>query len=213
MYNILLACDSSYYNTWTKNCINSIQKLVPWVTVTVVIVNPINIQELPNVKYIYDYIKFENETSKISYYQAVRFLKCADIFSNNELVMTIDCDTILTTPFSEKEFKSVCETIHIQRHQKDIRWMAGLVTYGQDNNFRKRLQQELLSQPINEWTYGWDQHVLNMLSQEFRYKKLMVGEWMSFGRGKGTFLTLKGDQKTSKGYLNNYNQGLNRLHG
>jgi hypothetical protein len=32
----------------------------------------------------------------------------------------------------------------------------------------------------------------------------MVGDWMSFGRGGGTFLTLKGDQKTSLGYINEY---------
>jgi hypothetical protein len=211
MYNILLACDSEYYNTWTKNCIISIQKFVPWITITVVIVNPINVQELPNVKYIYDYIKFENETSKISYYQAVRFIKCADIFSNNELVMTIDCDTILTTSFSEKEFKSVCETIHVQRHQKDVRWMAGLVTYGSDTIFRNKLKETLLSKPINDWAYGWDQDVLNNLASEFSYNKLFVGKWMSFGAGNGIFLTLKGDQKTNESYLVTYKKNLKSI--
>jgi hypothetical protein len=112
---------------------------------------------------------------------------------------------------TEKEFEGVCREISVQRHQKDIRWMAGLVTYGTDNHFRQRLQQELLSRPIEEWTYGWDQDVLDNLSHEFRYKKLMVGEWMSFGRGRGIFLTLKGDQKTSEGYLNNYNEGLKKI--
>jgi hypothetical protein len=211
MYNILLACDSEYYNTWTKNCINSIQKFAPWIIITVIIVNPVDIQELPNVKYIYDYVNFENETSKISYYQAVRFLKCADIFPNGELVMTIDCDTILTTSFSKKQFKSVSGTIHVQRHQKDVRWMAGLVTYGSDVNFRNKIKETLLSKPINEWVYGWDQEVLNNLESEFNYNKLFVGEWMSFGIGNGLFLTLKGDQKTSESYLINYEKNLKNI--
>jgi hypothetical protein len=211
MYNILLACDSKYYNTWAKNCINSIQKLVPWITITVVIVNPIDVQELPNVKYVYDYVKFENETSKISYYQAVRFLKCADIFSNNDLVMSIDCDTILTDSFSKTEFEVICKTIHVQRHQKDVRWMAGLVTYGSDNDFRNRLKEKLLFKPIEDWLYGWDQDVLNDLSSEFNYNKLFVGDWMSFGAGNGLFLTLKGDQKTSENYLENYENNLKNI--
>jgi len=209
--NIFIACDGTYYDRWGLNCLKTIQFHVPWIKLTVHIVNPISKNELDGVTYYYEDRNFINESSKIGYYQAVRFLKCYEYFPNNETVMTIDSDTVLTTSFTEKEFEGVCREISVQRHQKDIRWMAGLVTYGTDNHFRQRLQQELLSRPIEEWTYGWDQDVLDNLSHEFRYKKLMVGEWMSFGRGRGIFLTLKGDQKTSEGYLNNYNEGLKKI--
>jgi hypothetical protein len=209
--NIFIACDGAYYDRWGLNCLKTIQFHVPWIKLTVHIVNPISKNELDGVTYYYEDRNFINESSKVGYYQAVRFLKCYEYFPNNETVMTIDSDTVLTTSFTEKEFEGVCREISVQRHQKDIRWMAGLVTYGTDNHFRQRLQQELLSRPIEEWTYGWDQDVLDNLSHEFRYKKLMVGEWMSFGRGRGIFLTLKGDQKTSEGYLNNYNEGLKKI--
>ena len=44
-----------------------------------------------------------------------------------------------------------------------------------------------------------------MLDNKYHYNRLNVGDWMSFGRGNGTFLTLKGDQKTAEGYLEIYN--------
>ena len=62
----------------------------------------------------------------------------------------------------------------------------------------------MLSLPLKDWQYGWDQKVLNGLFSVFNYRKLEVGEWMSFGKGLGTFLTLKGDQKTSEKYLKNF---------
>lgn len=205
MGNILLACDNSYYKTWTINCIRSIQYYVPWIKISVVIVNPEkDLQKIDNV----DYYLETSEFNTVPYYQAIRFLKCCEIFPHSELVMSIDCDTVLTRSFTPEEFESITETVHVQRHQKDKRWMAGLVTYGKDNKFRNRLKEELLSVPIENWIYGRDQDVLEKLSSEFHYKKLMVGEWMSFGRGRGTFLTLKGEQKNSPGYLDNYNLTL-----
>ena len=208
MYNILIACDDQYYQTWAENCIRSIHYHTSWMNVTVVIVNPSKTYNLKNVRYIYDHKEFINDQSKIAYYQAVRFLKCLDIFHEDDLIMSIDCDTVLTKSFSKNEFESICKNIHIQRHQKDIRWMAGLVTFGQKVDFRRRFKEELLAEPIENWLYGRDQYVLEKLSHEFEFKKLHVGEWMSFGRGKGTFLTLKGHQKNSEGYLNNYKENL-----
>lgn len=208
MYNILLACDTNYYNNWTKNCIKSIQKFVPWISITTVIVNPIEIEEISNVKYIYDYVDFENKNSKIAYYQAVRFLKCADIFPNDELVMSIDCDTILTRSFSKEDFESVCEHIHVLQHHKENRWMAGMVTFGNNNAFRNKFKETLLLVKSKNWQYGWDQTVLNELADKFNYKIINVGSWMSFGKGNGKFLTLKGDQKVTKKYLENYNYNL-----
>jgi hypothetical protein len=209
--NILLACDSSYYSLWAINCINSIKKQVPWINITVVVVNPENIEELPNVRYVYESVDFPTEKSKIAYYQAVRFIRCYDLFPNGELVMTIDCDTVLQKSFTENEFKDVCSTIHVQRHQKANRWMAGLVTYGADSIFRKNIKETLLSKSLDEWEYGWDQLILNTLDAEHNYKKLEVGDWMSFGKGKGKFITLKGNQKIKEKFLENYNKILETI--
>lgn len=210
--NIFIACDGIYYNQWGLNCLKTIKFHTPWIKLTAHVVNPIGKDELDGVTYYYEEKQFVNESSKIGYYQAVRFLKCFDYFPNNELVMTIDSDSVLMKSFSEEDFTAICAVVSVQRHQKNIRWMAGLVTYGITNDFRMRFKQELLALDIDEWYYGWDQEVLLKLSNEFKFKKLMVGEWMSFGRGSGTFLTLKGDQKTSQGYLDNYKQGLRPLH-
>lgn len=212
MYNVLLACDIQYYNTWAINCIKSIQKYVPWLKIHVVIVNPTTkYQQLPNVSYYEDSINFLNDRCKVAYYQAVRFIKCADIFTNNELVFSIDCDTLCTRSFTQHELENICKTVHVQRHQKNVRWMAGFVTYGIESNFRKEFKEKLLELPIEEWKYGRDQDVLNLLDEKYHYKKLNVGDWMSFGRGSGTFLTLKGDQKISSGYLATYNSILKEL--
>jgi hypothetical protein len=208
MYNILLACDGEYYNKWAINCIKSIKFYVPWVVISTYIVNPINVIEIPEVRYFYEDKNFESEASKIAYYQAVRFLKCHEIFANNELVMSIDCDTLLQTAFSQKDFLRICQDTHVQRHQKDIRWMAGLVTYGTDSLFKSRLKEELLKIPIEMWRPGRDQDVLKILSEEFNFRPLYVGDWMSFGQGSGKFITLKGDQKIADGYLNVYSKIL-----
>jgi hypothetical protein len=82
--------------------------------------------------------------------------------------------------------------------------MAGLVTYGNNSKFRNEFRESLLSLPIEKWEYGRDQDVLNLLDEKYHYTRLNVGEWMSFGRGKGIFLTLKGDQKIADGYLEIY---------
>jgi len=212
MYNILLACDSVYYDTWAINCIRSIQKFTPWVNVHIVIVNPKNsYHKISGVNYYEDVIDFPNESCKVAYYQAVRFLKCAELFPNNELVMTIDCDTLCTREFTKNELHTILSSIHVQRHQKDIRWMAGLVTYGNDSKFRNEFREQLLKLPLEKWPYGWDQDILNSLHSTYNYKTLKVGEWMSFGRGNGTFLTLKGDQKISEGYLNTYQSILKNI--
>lgn len=206
MYNILLACDLEYYNVWTINCAKSIQKFTPWLNIHIVIVNPgESYEKIPKVKYYEDHIEFPNDSCKIPYYQAVRFLKCADIFTNDELVMTLDCDTLCTRQFTKDELHTIISTIHVQRHQKNIRWMAGLVTYGSDSKFRNEFREQLLSMPLEKWQYGWDQDVLNELDSTYNYSKLTVGNWMSFGRGGGIFLTLKGDQKIAEGYLEIYN--------
>ena len=210
--NILIACDSIYYSQWAVNCLRSIKKHVPWMNVTAVIVNPVDIKEIPEINYVYDYVNFINDDSKVAYYQAVRFIKCAELFPNNELVMSIDCDTILTKDFLQKDFENVCKNIHVQRHQKADRWMAGLVTYGNSNEFRLEFKNQLLSKPIETWEYGWDQRMLNLLSTKFKYSKLEIDDWMSFGKGNGTFLTLKGDQKTSPNHLNSYKIKLGDLY-
>ena len=212
MYNILLACDSAYYDTWAINCTRSIQKFTPWINVHIVIVNPKNsYHKISGVNYYEDVIDFPNESCKIPYYQAVRFLKCAELFPNDEFVMTIDCDTLCTKEFTKEELHKIISTIHVQRHQKDVRWMAGLVTYGNNSKFRNEFRESLLSLPIEKWEYGRDQDVLNLLDEKYHYTRLNVGEWMSFGRGKGIFLTLKGTQKVSGKYLPNYLEKLEKI--
>jgi hypothetical protein len=118
--------------------------------------------------------------------------------------MSIDCDTLCTKSFSKNEFVQFTEEIHVLRHHKADRWMAGLVTYGCNNIFREKFKNALLDISVENWPIGHDQTILNILSSDFQFKKTSVGEWMSFGRGKGIFLTLKGDQKTGPGYLNTY---------
>lgn len=202
--NIFIACDGKYYDNWGVNCLKTIQKFNPWILLTAHIVNPISRNELPRVQYFYENKTFVNESSQISYYQAVRFIKCSEYFPNNELVMTIDCDTVCTRAFSMHEFEILCKSIHVQRHHKADKWMAGLVTYGADASFRNDFKTNLCNEPLDNWKYGRDQDVLNNMANNYNFKKLNVGEWMSFGKGRGIFITLKGTQKTKDKFLKNY---------
>jgi hypothetical protein len=148
----------------------------------------------------------------ISYYQSLRFIKCAELFPNNELVMTMDCDTICTRAFSKQDFENVCKKIHIQTHQKNLDlWMCGLVTFGDDSEFRNRFKEALLEQPIDLCKIGRDTVILNKLSAEFEYNPLALGTWMGFGKGSAIFLTLKGTQRTSSRFLEKYNDILKSI--
>lgn len=209
--NILLACDLKYYKDWAINCIKSILYFNPWINITIIVSGTDKVDEIKNVNYVYDNFDISTLQDPIPYFQAVRFIKCADLFPNNELVMSIDCDTLCAKSFTEKEFISITKSIHVQRHQKADRWMAGLVTYGDNNLFRNEYKERLLDEDPIRWRYGKDQDILNQLASKYNFKKLNVGEWMSFGRGGGTFLTLKGDQKISPGYLKNYSDILKKI--
>lgn len=209
--NILIACDNEYYNRWTINLIKSIQTYSTEIRITVIVVNPSHITELPGVQYVYDNIDFPNETCKIPYYQAVRFLKCYDIFSNKELVMSIDCDSICRKKIDSTEFRMVCSTVHVLKHPLKDRFLAGMITFGHNNKFRKRFKEMLLSKPIEEWSYGWDQEVLSHLHKEFNYD-LLDHNWMSIGKvADGIFYTLKGSQKDKPNFLERYNRILKDL--
>ena len=208
--NIFIACDGKYYDKWGLNCLRTIQNYNPWIQLTAHIVNPISKNELTKVHYFYEDRSFVNEASEISYYQSVRFIKCSEYFPNNELVMTIDCDTVCTRSFSIAEFTHVCQTTHVQRHQKADKWMAGLVTYGNTSAFRNDLKTNLLKDPIELWKYGRDQDVLNSMAYNYNFKGLNVGEWMSFGKGRGIFITLKGTQKTKDKFLKNYKEVMKK---
>ena len=204
MYNILIGADSQYYSKWCINFIKTLQQTNPWIHLHVVIVNPDEYVKFDNVTYYHDVVEFPNEECKVAYYQAVRFLKVPEIFPNNELVITLDCDTVCARTFKEVEYLKIAETIHVQRHQKADKWMAGLVTYGDSSEFRIEYRNTLLSRPLKDWRYGWDQEVLNILSEKYNFEKLRVGEWLSFGKGKGVFLTLKGEQKVKNKFLDVY---------
>lgn len=208
--NLFIACDQNYYSTWALGCIKSVLYYNPDIRITVLIVNPKEHEKLESVSYHYEKLEFLNKESEISYYQSVRFLKILDLFSFSDLVFSIDCDTVCTSTIPKDELEKITKNISVLKHHKNDRWMAGLVSYG-NLDFRKRLKEELFSKPIDQWRYGWDQVVLNQLSSEFKYEELTANKWMSFGKGSGYFLTLKGDQKTNDKYLKNYRGIINGI--
>lgn len=210
MAKLLISCDTEYYNSWAVNLINSLKKYVPWMDIHVIVVNPSNITKINNVTYHFDDIKFSSTENSIAYYQAVRFLKCYDIFSNNELVMTIDCDSLCTESFSKKEFIDACSTVSVLKHHKTNRWLAGLVTFGSNNDFRVDFKNQLLAKPIDQWQPGYDQEILRALVEKYNVKESVPGEWIGFGYKKGKFITLKGEQKVALKYITIYNKELKK---
>lgn len=209
--NFFIACNTGYYYNWAINCIKTLEKFCPWANIHVLIVNPVFIKELPNVTYHYEYIDIPDFDTRIGYYQAVRFFRCSEIFSDNDLVAIIDADTILTRNIEYKEFYKLCRKITILKHPKDGRWLAGFVTLGKGSKFRKKFRYYLEALPILKWRYGWDQDALAKLSRDFDFNPLPE-IWMSLGKNRGNyFITLKGDKKDVGRFLEIYKQELDKV--
>lgn len=208
MAKLLISCDIDYYNTWAVNLVRSMKRFVPWIDIHIIIVNADNIEKIDSVTYHFDYQKFSDTENAIAYYQAVRFLKCSEIFPNKELVMTIDCDSLCTESFSKEDFEKICSSVSVLRHHKTERWLAGLVTFGDSNEFRKAFTDRLLEKPIEKWFPGYDQKILRSLEKEYNFVESVPGDWIGFGYKKGKFITLKGEQKTASKYISIYKKEL-----
>ena len=205
--NILIGCDQSYYEQWAINLIKSIRHFNPFVQCHVHIVNPGNYQKIPNVEYTTENINFPNEDVRIGYLQSVRFLKVAEKFSDKDLVMTLDADTICTRSFTPNDFIQTANKITCLRHLKDHHWLAGMVTFGQ-KGFKKQFRKLLMEKPIEDWKPFHDQEVLDTLSTKYKFNEQpRTLFWMSIGKNgnSSVFLTLKGNQKTKDKYLKIYN--------
>lgn len=208
-YNILIGCDQKYYDDWGINLIRSIKYFNPWITCHVHIVNPVHIEKIDGVEYTSEQREFPNDVVKIGYLQSVRFLKVAEKFSDKDLVMTLDADTICTRKTSQKEFESTASKTTVLRHLKDRHWLAGLVTYG-ETGFKQEFANRLLAKPIEEWAPFHDQNVLDDLSKVYNFHEQHKLYWMSIGKNgnQSVFLTLKGNQKFKDKYLSIYNKFL-----
>ena len=210
-YNILIGCDQKYYDDWGINLVRSIKYFNPWITCHVHVVNPIHIEKVDGVEYTTEIRDFPNDTVKIGYLQSVRFLKVAEKFSDKDLVMTLDADTICTRKTTPEEFTSTASKVTVLRHLKDKHWLAGLVTYGAPG-FKQDFANRLLSKPIEEWAPFHDQNVLDDLSKVYTFNEQHKLYWMSIGKNgnQSVFLTLKGNQKYKDKYLSIYNKFLVR---
>lgn len=208
LYNILLGVDQTYYDTWAVPLLKSIQRHNPLLSLHCHIVNPTKENNLDNVSITSEYLDFISDESKISYLQSVRFLAVANKFKNNELVFTLDADTICTRKIRNTALQSLFKKQHVLKHHKDDRWLAGFVTFN-DNGFRHEYTSELQSVPIGEWKWGRDQTVLNSFANEFKFEELNT-DWIAIGknRNQSAFLTLKGEQKYTDKYLNGYKKHL-----
>ena len=211
MAKLLISCDTDYYNRWAVNLIRSLKKFVPWINIHVLIINPTNISKMDNVHYHFEELTFLNNENAVAYYQASRFLKCYEIFPNDELVMTIDCDSLCTQSFSRQDFENACSIISVLRHHKTNRWLAGLVTFGSSSHFRKEFRDRLLEKSIVDWKPGYDQDVLKSLEEKYIFTESIPGDWIGFGYKKGKFITFKGEQKTASKYISIYNRELAKI--
>ena len=203
--NILISCDWKYYTQWAKTCIQSIKYYNPWINITAHLINPEDHDEITGVRYEYESVDISNYKEPVAYYQAARFIKTAELFDDNDLVMSIDCDTVCSESFTPEEFQQLAKQVSVLHHPKADRWLAGLVTYGTEN-FRHDYRERLLNYNFDDWVYGLDQTVLEQLGKIYNFNEVKAGTWMGLGKGAGTFLTLKGSQKTNHRYLGVYNK-------
>ena len=204
LYNILIGVDQKYYTDWGENLLKSINYHNPWIALHCHIVNPHDFSPLPFVDYTFENRIFENDDSRIAYLQAVRFLKVADKFLKNEYVITLDADSVCTRAFGEEEFSDLFKHTTVLKHPKGTKWLACLVSFN-SSEFRYDFANELKKEPVSEWKFGRDQHVLKSLNVKYNYHTLDP-KWVSIGKNKqdSIFLTLKGEQKETEKYLDWY---------
>lgn len=205
-YNVLIGCDQNYYDDWGINLIKSIRYFNPWISCHVHIVNPTHIEKIKNVDYTTEERIFSNDTVRIGYLQSVRFLKVAEKFTDKDMVMTLDADTICTRKTTPEKFKEVAKKITVLRHLKNKHWLAGLVTFGSPG-FKQEFAARLLDKPLKDWAPFHDQNVLDELSKVYQFSEQPPRlYWMSIGRNgnQSVFLTLKGRQKEKDKYLSTY---------
>jgi hypothetical protein len=202
-YSILISCDQTYYDTWAEVLLKTTQYHNPWLTLRCHVVNPVNLKKLDFVEYTTESISFSNSVSKVAYLQAARFIAVSKI-PTTERVVTLDTDTICTRSFTQSEFSSLFKKQYVLQHPKEDRWLAGLVTFG-NNNFRYRYAELLNSKPLEDWEWGRDQQVMPQLDKEFNFTPVN-SSWISIGKNKSNsaFLTLKGEQKETDKYLEWY---------
>jgi len=200
-YNLVVGVDQTYFDNWAAPLIQSIQKHNPNLNLHCHVVNPTKTNNIPNVDITYEHVSFENETSKISYLQSVRFLIAANKFNNNEYVMTLDADTICTRSYSQEEIEFLFSKQHVLQHYKDGRWLAGLIAF-RNSEFKTAYAKEIQSKPLEDWEWGRDQNILAKFSKEYNFVPA-PRNWISIGKNgaKSVFLTLKGNQKHKSKYL------------
>ena len=208
LYNVLIGCDQTYYNTWATPLLQSIRRHNPWINLHCHVVNPTQDNTLDGVSITYETKDFASDTAKISYLQSVRFLAVENKFSKNERVITLDADSICTRKIGNTAIERLFEKQYILKHHKENRWLAGFVVFN-DNGFRQEYARELNRIPVDNWKWGRDQTVLNQLADDYKFEKLDP-LWMAIGKNRNSsaFLTLKGEQKETDKYLNVYRKYL-----
>jgi len=212
--NLLIGCDQVYYEQWGVNLLKSIHFFNPWITLHAHIVNPKKFTRLEYVNYTFVEKNFNSDKQKIGYLQSCRFIAVAEKFSNKDLVMTIDTDSICTREVEQEYFIQTAKNTTVLRHHKDKRWLAGMITFGQ-NNFKQDYLLELNKVNQENWAPFHDQNCLRRLSNYYDFNEQDKSRpWMKYGKNaeKGIFMTLKGDQKIANKYLEVYNsilQGVN----
>lgn len=204
VYNLVVGVDQNYFDNWGIQLLKSIETHNPNLRLHCHIVNPTKANKMSNVDITEEHISFDNETSKISYLQSVRFLIAANKFSYNEEVFTLDADTICTRKYSEEEIAFLFSKQHILQSYKDKRWLAGLVAFT-NKDFRQEYANEIQSKEIKDWEWGRDQNVLAKCSEQYNFTPA-PRDWISIGKNgaESVFLTLKGNQKNKNRYLDIY---------
>jgi len=204
VYNLVVGVDQNYFDKWATPLLNSIITRNPNLKLHCHIVNPTKTNKIKDVDITEETLAFDNETSKISYLQSVRFLVAANKFSTLENVMTIDADTICARSYIQEEIEALFSKQHVLQHFKDGRWLAGLIAF-HNSSFRQDFAKEIQSKPLEEWEWGRDQNVLAKFSDEYNFVSA-PRNWISIGKNgaESIFLTLKGNQKHKDKYLHIY---------
>lgn len=216
-FTFLISCDQKYYDIWAINLLKSIKHFNKFDVYTLHchIVNPNNsLNKLEGVRYTFETKEFLDRDREIAYLQCARFLAVQKYYNNNDIVITLDADSICTRKFTKKETESLLLENHVLTRGKDVdnRWLAGMVVF-KDREFKKDYANEILSKDSNDWEYGWDQIILRKLAEKHNFKQL-PNSWMSIGKNglNRVFLTLKGlSQKTEKKYTGVYNEVIKKI--
>lgn len=197
--NIFLACDNIFYHRFAINFAKTIRYYAPYLHIHIHVVN--HTGELfkdKKITYTFEKLPTLPELPSTRFYASVRLLRAEELFDNDQRVMIVDVDSLVTKPIPESEYIEQSSKLS-QLVRKGGRWNNSMICLGLGEtsaNFKKSIKEALLEIPIPQWDGWYDQDAMDKIRHINTIEPISLS-WLNFSYKKGLsyFYSGKGTRK------------------